>query len=325
MDLAAAARTINATGYAYISSWALLTACELRLFDRLPARADELGDVSPDADLVTTLMYVLSDAGLVVESAGTWSQDDGMARLLTGDASYADYLGGQVLQQMTPRLTLGPTGRNVLADVLAAPDTRTGYAGWFADAEEARAYQASQFAGSLGPAKGLARTLPAVAGPVLDVGGGWGAMARAVASHHEVDVDVVDLPNVVVAAPPVGDRVRFVAGDALDPASWPTDRDESYDGAILSYLFSSIPGDRHGPLLDALAEHGVRWVAVHDFLVDGGAHAAAWSLQHAVFVPGHRSRRVAEVEEMLAQRGWATSSTSPLVDEMTTLVVGRRG
>lgn len=324
MDLAAAARTINATGYGYISSWALLTACELKLFDRLPARADELGEVCPDPDLVTTLMYVLSDAGLVVESKGVWSQDDGMARLLTGDRSYADYLGGQVLQQMTPRLTLGLTGHNVLADVLSDPSSRTGYAGWFADADEAQAYQASQYAGSLGPAKGLARSLPTVNGPVLDLGGGWGAMAAAVASHHDVDVDVVDLATVVDAAPPVGDRVRFVAGDALDPESWPTDRDDTYDGAILSYLFSSIPGDQHEPLLDALADRDVRWVAVHGFLVDGGAHAAAWSLQHAVFVPGHRSRRVDEVESMMAERGWSDVTSSPLVDEMTTLVIGRR-
>ena len=36
-----------------------------------------------------------------------------------------------------------------------------------------------------------------------------------------------------------------------------TDRDGvAYDGAVLSYLFSSIPGDQHEPVIAALAETG---------------------------------------------------------------------
>ena len=31
-------------GYGYIGSWALLTACEERVFDRLPARVEGLAD-----------------------------------------------------------------------------------------------------------------------------------------------------------------------------------------------------------------------------------------------------------------------------------------
>lgn len=324
MDLADAAQTINATGYGYISSWALLTACEQRVFDRLPARADQLGDEYPDPDLVDTWMHVLAEADLVEQVDGVWQQDESMARLLVGDNSYADYLGGQVLQQMTPRLTLGPTGDNVLADVLAEPDQRAGYEGWFADADEANAYQASQYAGSLGPAKAIATALPDPDGTVLDLGGGWGAIARSIVKHHDVDVDVVDLDAVVSSAPPVDDRVSFIAGNALDPATWPQGDDADYDGAVLSYLFSSIPGDTHEPLLDALTERDVRWIAVHDFMVGSGAHAAAWSLQHAVFVPGHRSRSADEISDMLEERGFSPEPASSVVDEMTTLVVASR-
>lgn len=325
MDLASAARTINATGYGYISSWALLTACELRLFDRLPATASDLADTFPDPDLVDTWLFVLADAGLVRHVDGIWEQEEAMARLLVGDNSYADYLGQQVLQQMTPRLTLGITGENVLADVLKNPDQRTGYEGWFADAEEAHAYQESQFAGSIGPAKAIAGALPDPSGRILDLGGGWGAIARSIAEIHEVPVDVVDLDVVVDAAPPVGDAVRFVAGNALDPTTWPTaTHDVDYDGAILSYLFSSIPGDTHGPLLDALAELGVRWIAVHGFMVGSGAYAAAWSLQHAVFVPGHRSRSAEDIGDMLRDRGFEPSPPTQVVDDMTALVVGTR-
>ena len=143
--------------------------------------------------------------------------------------------------------------------------------------------------------------------------------------QHEVDVDVVDLETVVDAAPPVDDRVSFLPGNALHPDTWPTDTDDaSYDGAVLSYLFSSIPGDTHEPLLDALAERDVRWIAVHDFMVGSGAHAAAWSLQHAVFVPGHRSRSADEIGTMLDERGYEVTVDRPIVDEMTALVVGAR-
>lgn len=325
MDLATAARKINDTGYGYISSWALLTACEQRLFDRLPAAADELSDTYPDADLVDTWMEVLAEEELVEQVEGVWQLHESMERLLVGDNSYADYLGGQVLQQMTPRLTQGTAGDNVLADVLADPDQRTGYEGWFADADEAEAYQASQYAGSLGPAKAIAASLPEADDRVLDLGGGWGAIARSIVKLRDVDVDVVDLDMVVDSAPPVDDRVSFVAGSALDPATWPTDTDGvRYDGAVLSYLFSSIPGDTHEPLLDALVERDVGWIAIHDFMLGGGAHAAAWSLQHAVFVPNHRSRSSDELSTMLSDRGFEVEAASPVVDQMTTLVVGHR-
>lgn len=325
MDLATAARKINETGYGYIASWALLTACEQRLFDRLPATAEDLSDTYPDPGLVDTWLHVLDEEGFVEQVDGVWELRDSMERLLVGDNSYADYLGGQVLQQMTPRLTMGTGGQNVLADVLAEPEQRAGYEGWFADAEEAQAYQASQYAGSLGPAKAIATALPEPEGRVLDLGGGWGAIARSIVKHHDVDVDVVDLDVVVDSAPPVGDRVSFIAGSALDPTTWPSDTDsDRYDGVVLSYLFSSIPGDAHESLLDSLAESDMRWIAIHDFMVGGGAHAAAWSLQHAVFVPDHRSRSIDELSTMLTDRGFEVEPSSPVVDEMTTLVVGCR-
>lgn len=321
MSMSKTARTINATAYSYISSWALLTAAELRVFDHLPARSQDLSETFPDPDLVDTWMLTLADAGLVFDDRGVWTQTDEMTALLAGDNSYADYLGGQVMQQMTPRLTLGHTGENVLASVLANPDSRRGYEGWFADPDEARAYQSSQHAGSLGPAKALARNLPDPAGRVLDLGGGWGAIAQAVAKRHGVDVDVVDFETVVSDAPVGSERVRFLAGNALDPATWP---DQTYDGVILSYLFSSIPGSEQEPLLAALADRGVRWIAIHDFMAGSGRWASAWSLQHAVFVPKHRSRSADAVVAMLNTAGFGIASSAPLIDEMTTLVVGTR-
>lgn len=321
MSLADAARTINATAYSYISAWALLTAADARLFDRLPAGSDELGDICDDPYLVETWLATLADADLVERDGSTWTLSEEMSTLLTGDHSYADYLGGQILQQMTPRLTLGHTGENVLAQVLADPASRRGYEGWFADPDEATAYQASQYAGSLGPAKALAASLPDPTGRVLDLGGGWGAMARAISARHDVDVDVVDFATVIDGAPPADEGVSFHVGDALDPTTWP---DHTHDGAVLSYLFSSIPGAEHDRLLSALADRGVRWIAVHDFMAGSGRWASAWSLQHAVFVPDHRSRSADDVRALLDAHGFEPSEPSSLIDEMTTLCIGVR-
>ncbi|MEM9037640.1 MAG: hypothetical protein AAGD18_23845 [Actinomycetota bacterium] len=321
MDLARAASDLNHVAYGYISSWAVLTASQRRLFDRLPAAAGELVDEYPDPDLVDTWMLTLAEEGLVAaDDDGVWSTSDEAEALLVGEGSYADYLGGQILGQLAPRLVGGDTA-NPLEEALVRPEERSGYEGWFADAAEAERYQASQYAGSLLPGRTMARVLDP-SGPVLDLGGGWGAVARAVAARHDVGVDVVDLDPVVESAPPVeGEEVAFLAGSALDPDTWP---ERAYDGAILSYLFSSVPGETHAPVLDALAEREVRWVAVHDFLTDGGSLAPAWSLQHAVFVPGHVSRSIDDVGSMLDDAGFDSVTSVPVVDEMTTMVVGTR-
>lgn len=318
MDLASAAIELNTVAYGYIPSWAVLTASKRRLFDRLPASSAELSDEYPDADLVDTWMWVLVEAGLVERVDDRWHPTDAAAGLLTGDDSYAGYLGGQILEQLAPILTLGD-GSNRLEEALTDPNGRRGYEGWFADAAEAEQYQASQYAGSLLPGRSMAR-LVEPRGRVLDLGGGWGAVARAVAERHDVEVDVVDLEPVVSSAPDAPDGVAFESGNALDPTTWP---DRHYDGAVLSYLFSSVPSDSHRPLVDELGNRGLRWVAVHDFLLDGGDLAPAWSLQHAVFVPGHASRSVRDVTEMLNEAGFAEVEASPIVAEMTTMVVGR--
>jgi hypothetical protein len=185
-----AARTINATAYGYISSWALLTAAELRVFDRLPAKSTDLAEAFPDADLVDTWMITLADAD--------------------------------------------------------------------------------------------AGAVPNPTGGVLDLGGGWGAITQAIAKRHDVDVDVVDFDTVISSAPAGSERVRFLAGNALDASTWP---DEQYDGVVLSHKFSSISGAEREPLLAELARRGVRWIAIHDFMAGTGRLADAWSLQHAQQCP----------------------------------------
>ena len=60
---------------------------------------DDLVDTYPDSDLVTTWFRVLERLGVMEESDGVWSLSEEMSKLLVGDNSYADYLGGQIRQQ----------------------------------------------------------------------------------------------------------------------------------------------------------------------------------------------------------------------------------
>ena len=83
-----ALRSVNSTAYGYISAWALLTACEQRLFDRLPASADELTDRYPDTDLTETWLRVLERHALVEERDGRWSTAESIAPLLVGDGRF---------------------------------------------------------------------------------------------------------------------------------------------------------------------------------------------------------------------------------------------
>ncbi|MEL6983567.1 MAG: hypothetical protein AAFO29_14165, partial [Actinomycetota bacterium] len=184
MDISAAANDLNKAAYGYITSWAILTASNRRLFDRLPASSEELTDEYPDPDLIDTWMWVLAEADLVEYRDGIWHPTEAAGALLVGDRSYADYLGGQILEQLAPILTLGG-GDNRLQSALLEPENRQGYEGWFADSTEAEQYQASQYAGSLLPGKTMSR-LVEPEGRVLDLGGGWGAVAKAVNDRHGV-------------------------------------------------------------------------------------------------------------------------------------------
>ncbi|XBJ04673.1 hypothetical protein VPH35_023577 [Triticum aestivum] len=67
-----------------------------------------------------------------------------------------------------------------------------------------------------------ASVLSAVRGPLVDVGGGHGATAAAVASAFpHLKCSVLDLPHVVASAP-AHERVTFVAGDMLSTSHPPT-------------------------------------------------------------------------------------------------------
>ena len=210
-------------------------------------------------------------------------------------------------------------------------DAIASYADWMADAEAARLYSESQHAGSLGPARTLARDLDlSEAEHLLDVGGGTGAYAITLCQENpKLHATVIDFPNVAklgreyVAEAGLEDRINFQSGDLLE-ADWPDDQ----DAVLMSYIFSSVPGDKIGELVEHAAQvlkPGGRLI-VHDFMVNpdrlGPKLAALWQFQHTAFNPQARSVSTDWAADTLNDAGFSKTKVSPMIPGMTSVVTG---
>lgn len=210
------------------------------------------------------------------------------------------------------------------------------YSEWMADPEEARLYTESQHAGSIGPAKTLAKRAPQLfqggQRQVLDVGGGSGGFAITLAQKFpDLKATVLDFPNVCdvgrdyVAEAGMETQVDFLPGNALE-----TPFPDSVDGVLMSYLSSSV-GEQHlGPLYKRACEatNPGGFIVLHDFILDddraGPALTSLWALQHAVFTPGAISLTPARLSELLEAGGWSDIEFSTLIPGMTKICVGRK-
>ncbi|MGR3321244.1 MAG: methyltransferase [Pseudooceanicola sp.] len=328
MTLATEADEISDIAFGFMGSKALFAALEMGVFTALsdgPMDAEALAariDVHPDR--LTTLLTALAGLGLVAVEDGRFSNSPAAEAFLVKGAKYdfGDYIRLQVGKQMYPLL-------DQIEDVLMGDvpeDAVTSYKDWFSDPEEARLYSESQHAGSIGPARQLAKALD-IDGParMLDVGGGTGAFAITLAkAFPELTVQIVEFPNVAalgrkyVEKAGLSDRISYADGDALDKG-WPGGQDL----VLMSYLFSGVPGDAHGDLIaDAMKalKPGGR-ILIHDFVVDGDRAgpklAALWQLQHTAFTPEARSLDDAWLAEALTGAGFTDVSVRPMIPEMT--------
>ncbi|MEM7694934.1 MAG: methyltransferase [Pseudomonadota bacterium] len=335
MTLATQAEEISNIAFGYMASKALFCALELGVFTALAdepqtagALAERLGAAEGPLE---TLLTALSAARLVALEDGVWVNSPAADSFLTKGAKYdfGDYLRLQVGRQMEPLM-------DQLEGVVRsapAPEGTNSYADWFSDPEEARLYSQSQHAGSLGPARQLARRVPLEdARHLLDVGGGTGAFAITLAkAFPDLSVTVVEFETVAalgrdyVAAEGLSDRIRYVEGDGRE-AVWP----EGQDAVLMSYLFSGVPGPAHGDLMARAFAHlrpGGRYL-VHDFVVNeartGPPLAALWQLQHTAFTPGARSLDEATLRAELSATGFGEVAVSPMIPGLTMLAEGVR-
>lgn len=335
MTLLTSAEEISDIAFGFMGSKALFAALHYGVFTHLsdgPLTAEELGEKSGlPPERARTLLTAVASLKLVSVIDGKFANAPASEAFLVHGArhDFGDYLRLQVDRQMYPLLDqIEPALNNTLTEA----DTAS-YAQWFSDPEEARLYSESQHAGSLGPARGLAKLVDlSAARKLLDVGGGTGAFSITLCrAFPELTATVVDFPNVAklgreyVAEAGLSDRIRYDDGDALEKG-WPGGQ----DAVLMSYLFSGVPGDAHEGLIadamTALAPGGV--LMIHDFVVEaartGPKLAALWQLQHTAFTPEARSLDDEWLAEALTAAGFEDVSVGPMIPALTMLATGRK-
>ena len=333
MPLLTEAEEISDIAFGFMGSKALFAALHYGVFTHLSEgalTAEEAGaKAGLPAERARTLLTALAALKLVSVDEGRFANSPAADAFLVRGRRYdfGDYLRLQVDRQMYRLLDqIEPA----LADRL--PEGATGsYADWFADPEEAALYSRSQHAGSIGPARGLAKLVDlSGARTLLDVGGGTGAFAITLCrAYPELTATIVEFPTVAalgreyVAEAGLSDRIAYVEGDGLE-APWPEER----DAVLMSYLFSGVPGAAHPRLIERAFAHlapGGRFM-LHDFVVrearDGPKLAALWQLQHTAFTPTARSLDDATLRRELAAAGFLNVHVQPMIPGLTMLADG---
>ena len=195
------------------------------------------------------------------------------------------------------------------------------------------AFSSAQHAGSLGPARMMAKRVELGGRKrLLDIGGGSGAYTLAFcAANPELNATILDFPQTVETArryareAGVADRVAHLAGDAVK-TEWPG----GHDVVLMSYVWSAVGGGDIAVLarraFDALPAGGL--VLVHDFMVDN-AHGeppfAAWYLLGSVLDnPDAVCLTPAFVEAALRQAGFEVDATEVMLPGITMLTRARK-
>ena len=335
MALLTEADEISQIAFGFMGSKALFAALELKVFSLLaeePMTAATLADKAGiHEDRAMTLLTALAGLGLVSVEGGVFSNSPASQAFLVRGAKYdfGDYLRLQVGKQMYPLLD---QIEGALTGQMDAEATKS-YADWFSDPEEARLYSESQHAGSLGPARQLAKALDLSGGKkLLDVGGGTAAFDITLCQKFpDLTATVLEFPNVAalgrsyVEDAGLSDRITYQEGNALE-ADWPGGQDI----VLMSYLFSGVPGATHDGLIakamEVLNPGGL--ILIHDFVVEtertGPSLAALWQLQHTAFTPEARSLDAGWLTGALDSAGFSETGIRVMIPEMTMLAQGRK-
>jgi 2-hydroxy-4-(methylsulfanyl)butanoate S-methyltransferase len=327
-------RRLTDIAYGFMASKALFAALELDLFTDLadgPHTCAELSVRNAMApNRLQTLLHALTGLGLTVLDGDAYSNAPAAGRWLVRGApdAYGDYFRLQVAHQIYPALLDLDAG---MAGTGGSFDTLTDL---LSDACEARTFTAGQHVASLGPAQALARRLPIRdARSLLDVGGGSGAFTIALCDRNPaLRSTILDLPAVTdlasdyCAEAGLGERVDFLAGDAL-ACAWPGDQDV----VLMSYLLSALGNGEVDVVLaramDSLRPGGL--LVLHDFMLDDDGHgppiAALWFLQYVAYRSDGVSFSAADLRARIRGHGFLPTTTEVLIPGLTKVVLARKG
>ncbi len=330
-------RQISALTYGFIASKALFAALDLDLFSAiaggtttLPALAGATG-IAPNR--LRTLLTTLKTVGLVSESDGRFSNAPATATYLVKGApgDFRDYIrvvNGGFLYEGVRHLEKSVRGERIFKD-------KGFYEGivYSEGGVGGAAFSAAKHAGSLGPARLMARRV-ALDGATtfLDVGGGSGAYTLAFLKQNpKLKATILDFPETIdtarryAAEAGMNERITHKAGNAIT-TDWPGDQDV----VLMSYIWSAVGADDIRVLarraLAALKPGGL--VLVHDFMVgdghEGPAFAAWYLLASMLDNPQAECLTPGFVEATLGDAGFRIERTETMLDEITQLTRARR-
>ncbi len=330
-------REISALTYGFIASKALFAAVELDLFTKIARGADALPAIAEAtgiaANRARTLLTALKTVGLISEQDGRFANAPATATYLVAGApgDFRDYVrvvNGGFLYEGLRHLDQALRGRRIFPD-------KGFYEGilYSEGGVGGAAFSAAQHAGSLGPARLLARRIDlGGAQTLLDVGGGSGAYTLAFLKQNpKLRATILDFPETVststryAAEAGLSDRVGHVAGNAIT-TEWPADQDV----VLKSYLWSAVGGNDIKVLArrayESLRPGGL--VLVHDFIVDD-AHeapgfAALYLLSAVLDNPEAECLTPAFVEGALRDAGFDIEATETMLSEITSVTRARR-
>lgn len=329
-------RQISALTYGFIASKALFAALEFDLFTVIAKGADTIPALSAETGVASnrlrTLLTALKTVGLITETDGRLANAPAASTYLVAGApgdfrDYVKVVNGDFLYEGMRHIGRTMRGEKIFPD--------KGFYEGIAYAEGGvggEAFSRAQHAGSLGPARLMARRvdLPG-ATRLLDVGGGSGAYTLSFLQRNPgLRATILDFPQTVetakryAAAAGMSDRIAHVEGNALT-TEWPADQDV----VLMSYVWSAVGGSDTRILarraFQALKPGGL--VLIHDFMVDDshdGPDFAAWYLLAAMLdnleaeclTPGF-------VGSVLSDAGFRVEGSEPMLDGITRLTRAR--
>jgi len=282
-------KDISAITYGFMASKALFAALEFDLFTHIAKGADSGSTLAAAAGLaenrLTALLTALKSLGLVSDQDGRLVNAPATARYLVAGApgdfrDYVRFVNGEFGYESFRHLSTALRGERIFPD-------KGFYEGLVYDAGiGGERFSAAQHAGSLGPARMLAKRLDLKdRHKLLDVGGGSGAYSIAFcAANPGLQATILDFPQTVetakryARAAGLSDRIAHLAGDAIK-VDWP----KGHDVVLISYVWSAV-GEADIAVLakraaETLPPGGL--ALVHDFMVDDareGPPFAAWYL-----------------------------------------------
>lgn len=330
-------RDISALTYGFIASKSLFVAVELDLFTKVASGADTLFKIAAAtgvaANRARTLLTTLKTVGLITEKDGHFENAPATAAYLVAGApgDFRDYVrvvNGGFLYEGLRHLEQSMRGERVFPD-------KGFYEGivYSEGGVGGAAFSSAQHAGSLGPARLMARRVDlSGATTLLDVGGGSGAYTLAFLKQNpKLRATILDFPETTQTAQRyaseagLSDRVAHVEGNAIT-TPWPGEQDV----VLMSYVWSAVGGNDLPTLarraFAALRSGGL--VLVHDFMVNDqheGPGFAAWYLLAAMLDnPQAECLTPGFVESALRDAGFAVDRTETMLDEITQLTRARR-